>query len=104
LIAAGLLLGTGCVERKVVYVREPASPPPAGETVVVEEPPPPYEEVVTVSPGPEYVWMPGVWEGHGRWVWVGGRYVVRPHPGAMWVGGHWAHRGRGYVWVRGYWR
>lgn len=29
----------------------------------------------------------------------------RPHPGAAWVPGHWAWKGRrlGYVWVKGHW-
>ena len=28
---------------------------------------------------------------------------VAPHPGARWVPGHWAERGRHWVWVPGQW-
>jgi WXXGXW repeat (2 copies) len=31
-------------------------------------------------------------------------YVEPPHAHAHWVGGHWDHRGEGYVWVEGHWR
>ena len=32
-----------------------------------------------MSPGPDYVWMPGYWTVGvgGGWVWVGGHYVLR---------------------------
>ncbi|HEX4265575.1 MAG TPA: hypothetical protein VH597_14660 [Verrucomicrobiae bacterium] len=126
--AAGLL--AGCVERRVVYVREPAPPPPAvavtpppspdpsapmpappPDAMAAPETPPPGEvpppmqtEVVTVAPGPAYAWVPGVWAWHGRWIWAGGHWVVGPHPRAIWVGGHWVRRGRRMFWVNGYWR
>jgi len=101
----------GCVERRVVYVPQPApgSPPPQAEVAPEtpppgEIPPPPQTEVVTVSPGPEYAWMPGVWVWRGRWVWGPGHWVIGPHPHAVWYGGHWERRGRRSVWIQGYWR
>ncbi len=104
-LAGTVLLGSGCVERRVVYVRQPAPPPPAGgEVVVTEAPPAPQVEVVGIAPGPEFVWMPGAWEWRGRWFWVGGRWAAGPHPGALWVQGRWIRHGHGHVWVRGYWR
>ncbi|HWD92981.1 MAG TPA: hypothetical protein VG938_11615 [Verrucomicrobiae bacterium] len=126
LVVAGLL--AGCVERRVVYVREPAPPAPDVATVppaapgmsapalqpdaaaVPEAPPPgevppaPQTEVVTVSPGAAYVWVPGFWTWHGRWLWAGGHWVIGPHPHAVWVAGHWVHRGRRVYWVNGHWR
>jgi len=97
-VSAALL--AGCVERRVVYVRQPvpASPPPmavvAPEAEVAPETPPPGEappplqtEVVTVAPGPEYVWLPGVWVWHGGWVWGSGHWVIGPHPHAVWFPG-----------------
>jgi hypothetical protein len=113
LIAAGLPLLAGCiVERpaRTVTVVQPAPTPgaPPGEVVVTqpEAPPPPQVEVVTVAPGPLdlWLWVPGCWEWRGNWVWVGGRWAPRPHPHAVWVAGHWGHRGGGYVWVGGRWR
>ncbi|HEX7471099.1 MAG TPA: YXWGXW repeat-containing protein [Verrucomicrobiae bacterium] len=115
-LIAGLLLVSGCVERRVVYRERPrpvvvqeqpavVAPPPAETTVVVTEAPPPLSrEVIVARPGPNHVWIPGVWEWHGRWVWIGGRWVIGPHPRAAWVPGHWMHRGHNYVFVRGYWR
>jgi hypothetical protein len=106
-LLAGALLGGSMLEggcaRRVVYVQEP--PPAAGETVVVAEAPPePPVEVIGVAPGPENVWVTGFWEWHGRWVWVPGRWVVRPRPRAVWVGSHWVHRPHGWVMVHGHWR
>jgi hypothetical protein len=67
-------------------------------------PPPPQVEVIPYAPGPYYVWTPGYYAWNGGWVWVSGRYVVRPRPAAVWVGGHWTTHGHGYVWVGGGWR
>ena len=36
----------------------------------------------------------------GRWVWVEGRWVERPFPGAVWVSGYTDRYG---YWVSGYW-
>jgi hypothetical protein len=103
----------GCVTR-TVYVERPGAtpsaevvtaPPTASAEVVVQEPPPPLRtEVIVEPPGPGYVWTPGYWSWQGRWVWIGGRYVVRPHPHAVWVTGRWVRRGHGHVWVAGRWR
>ena len=93
-LTAVLLIGTSCFER-VVYVREPP-PPPAGESPAVVE-------VVPAAPGPDYVWVAGTWEWQDHWVWFPGRYIVRPHPRAVWIGGAWVRHGRGYAWVHGHW-
>jgi len=80
----------------------PGQPMPSA-TVVEQSPPPPQVEVMPVSPGPAYYWVPGYWSWNGTWVWVGGRWAARPWHGAVWVGGHWSHHGRGYIWVGGGW-
>jgi len=129
-LGALVLLGAGCVQRRVVYVTRPApvpanettvaasrTPVPAGETAaaesaatpadgsgITEAPPPPQVEVVGAAPSPDYVWMPGVWEWHKAWIWVSGRWVIRPRPEAIWIPGHWTSHRRGYVWIHGYWR
>ncbi len=106
LVAGVVVLGAGCVERRVyvpVYAAQPA-PAPAPAVVVPGPPPAVPAEVVPVAPGPTYVWTPGYWAWNGRWVWVGGCYVARPRPQAVWVRGRWAPHGHGYVWVGGYWR
>jgi hypothetical protein len=128
LITGAASLLTGCVERRVVYVPQPAPAytpaptPPTGNPPVATEPaptptpdanvvtapmaPPAVQtEVVPVAPGPEYYWVPGYWGWSGRaYVWVGGRWAPRPWHGAVWIGGHWGRRGHGYVWVGGHWR
>ena len=115
-LTAGLLLVSGCVERRVVYRERPHAvvvreqpavfAPPQAETEIVvnEAPPPPQKEVIIVRPGPNHVWIPGFWEWHGHWVWVGGRWEIGPHPHAVWVRESWVHRGHGYIFVRGHWR
>ncbi len=100
LVAACLPLLAGCVTREVVYRDRPV----AGEEAPA--PPPPQTEIVTVAPGPLAVWFwtPGCWEWRGHWIWAGGHWMHRPHPGAIWVGPHWGWRGHHRVWVGGGWR
>src|SRR5580704_7791906 len=91
---AGLVLGlgllAGCVVEpppRRVYV-EPAPPP--GEVVVVQEaPPPPREEIVTLRPGPRYVWCPGHWRYNGRYYWMQGHWELPPRGYGRWVAPHW---------------
>jgi len=99
IIGAGLLLGAGCVERRVVYVQQPGEP-----AVANEPPPPPRTEVIVAAPGPEYSWVPGYWSWNGGWVWIGGSWAIGPHPHAIWIGPRYIRRGHGYIYHRGYWR
>jgi len=72
---------------------------------VVDAPPPARVEVVTVSPGPAFVWIPGYWSYSGtRYVWVTGRWAIPPTGHHEWVGGHWEHRKHGWYRARGHWR
>jgi len=111
LIAAGLPLLAGCVERQVVYrdrpvYAQPAPPPgpPPAEVVVDNPAPPPLQvEVIPVAPDPAFIWIGGSWEWRNHWVWIGGRWA-RPHPGGVWMRGHWNGRGPGRAWVRAGWR
>jgi hypothetical protein len=86
----GLTLAAASANAQV-YVR--IGPPP----VVVEHPGPP--------PGAGYVWIHGYhrWDGNA-YVWVPGRYEVRPRPRAVWVDGHWRHTRHGWIWIEGHWR
>jgi hypothetical protein len=70
---------------------------------VLESPPPAKSEVKPPPPGPKAVWIDGNWKrSHGRYVWVPGHWVKKPH--GRWVSGHWEKRPRGWVWVKGRWR
>lgn len=74
LMVALPVAATGC------YVHD--GPPPQRQVVAyrVEQPPPPPPrvEVVTVSPGPEYVWVGGYHRWSGRaYNWVPGHYERR---------------------------
>ncbi len=61
-------------------------------------------KVLPVAPGPDYISTPGYWNWNGTvWVRVGARRAHRPWHGAVWVGGHWVHRGHGHVWISGHW-
>jgi len=108
--AASLLL-TGCVVREVRYQNPPPpmviqqpGPPGAGEVIVSSAPPPPVEETITIAPGPEFVWVPGVWVWEGRWRWHHGYWGRPPRPGAVWVPHHYVYRNGVHVFVRGGWR
>jgi hypothetical protein len=106
--AAVLLLDVGCARQRTVYAREPAPAPAptfaSNKSIIREAPPAPQVEVVSSTPGPEYVWVPGCWEWRGSWHWVGGHFAVTPYPDARWVPGRWTKREQSYVWIRGYWR
>jgi len=131
-LVLGLCLGPGCATRRNVRIQDPAYTPPAAArepaapdstprqppsakpavidppstapVFVTEAPPPPHVEVVRLSPGPEYVWMPGYWEWKNHWTWMNGHWAVKPHPNAAWLPGRWVRRETGWIWVHGYWR
>jgi hypothetical protein len=81
----------------------------ANAQLVVRIGPPPPRPVERIPPPPpehrDWAWHAGYhrWDG-AHYVWVPGAYVVPPHPHAVWVEGHWRHRGEGWVWVEGHWR
>jgi len=77
-----------------------------GEVAVNGAPPPPVQvDVETPSPGPDYVWIGGVWVwGGGGWVWERGHWDRRPFAGAVWEPNRYVfHDGR-HGFVRGRWR
>jgi|SRR6266567_2054198 len=104
-LTASVFVLSGCAQRTVYVERPgPAVVEQPGQVEVAEAPPTPPAEVVVQAPGPGYVWVPGYYAWHGRWVWAPGGWVVRPHPHAVWVAGRWHHRGHSYVWIGGHWR
>jgi hypothetical protein len=82
-----------------------AGPPPRGVVYVESAPPPDQIEVIGVAPSVEHVWIPGHYNWSGSaYVWVSGRWEVRPHHGARWVRGRWRRHERRWYWVEGHWR
>jgi hypothetical protein len=66
--------------------------------------PPPQQEVITPSPSPAYVWVPGQWNRTAEnWNWVAGQWVQPPFSNVYWVPGYWQHRGGQFVWETGHW-
>jgi hypothetical protein len=58
-----------------------------------------------MRPSPRHVWVAEEWAPNGgTYAYHAGYWALPPHPGAIWVAGHWRHRHRGYVWVGGFWR
>lgn len=79
---------------------------PAGVELAVRQPPPLRREVIVVSPGPSYIWVPGhnAWQG-GDYVWISGSWQRPPEPRfRRWQAGHWAQVRGGWYWVEGRWR
>src|SRR5450432_3382226 len=61
--------------------------------------------VRTEAPSPRHVWIGEEWEvRNGAYVHTGGHWAEPPHPGWVWIPGHWAHTERGHVWRPGHWR
>ena len=59
----------------------------------------------TVAPSRDHVWVDEDWEYRdGRYVAVGGHWVMPPHRGWIWVPGRWVHTRRGWQWMPGRWR
>jgi len=111
--AAGSFLLAGCVvrdrdvhyrERSPVVVEDPVGVGVGAGVTVDSAPPPPIAEQITVSPGPDYLWIPGVYVWNGRWNWERGHWDHRPHPGAVWVPHRYVYRNGAHVFVRGGWR
>jgi hypothetical protein len=78
----------------------------AQEIVVHVRPPRPRGVVVVRPPRPSrhHVWVAEEWSPNGgAYVYHGGYWVVPPHPGAIWIAGHWRHRRDGYIWISGHW-
>ena len=77
-------------------------------TIVLDAPPPPpnREVIVGVSPGPDYIWIGGYWDGEpGHYRWVGGRWGRPPHSHGQWVAPHWDKDREGhYHQTKGEWR
>ena len=96
--------------RPVVVVGRPcpvAVQPVVVQPVVVNEAPPALiQEVITPSPGPNYICINGHWAWEGRWVWKRHEWVAKPNPYASWEPAHWhySHHSGGYVWQPGHWR
>lgn len=82
-----------------------ATAPPDGVVYVQTGPPAMRTEVVAVSPGPGYAWVPGYWNwGGSEYAWVAGTWQNPPHAKAAWVAPHWKHTSRGWYVVNGHWR
>lgn len=110
-LAGATLVLSGCI------LPPPLPPRPYFPSVVVTQPqigveyvqtapPAPYSEVVTVSPGVGYVWLPGLWFwSGGRYQWRAGNWSRTPSGYNQWNNGGWNHYpGRGWYHSGGYWR
>lgn len=91
-------------EQQPVVVLNTAVPAYTTPVYVQSAPPADIAEEVTVSPGPDYVWIKGNWRWNGSWAWERGRWDRRPYNGAVWETGYWDHHPHGHVWVHGRWR
>lgn len=78
---------------------------PGGEIIATEAPPAPREETMVARPSRDHIWIAGYWSWeHGRHQWVSGHWELPPRGRSTWVAPRWEHRGRNYVFVRGFWR
>lgn len=105
LLATPFVAGTlaACTATSTTTVQ----PAPADVALVRVEPPAVRYEAVPVLPPDRAArehWQPGHWRWDGReYVWVPGRYAVRPQPNAVWIAPRWERRGAGWVMIEGRW-
>jgi hypothetical protein len=74
--------------------------------IILTAPPPPRHEVIIERdrPSRDHVWIAGYWGNQrGQHVWVAGHWEKPPHGRMLWVEPRWERRGRGYVFIEGYW-
>ncbi|HLK28950.1 MAG TPA: hypothetical protein VKT28_10220 [Puia sp.] len=77
----------------------------ASAQVYVTVRPPAPRIVRPVQPSPAHVWIEEDWNGRGdHYEYGGGRWMLPPHPGWVWVPGRWVHARRGWQWMPGRWR
>jgi outer membrane lipoprotein SlyB len=104
------LHNAGVSEKVIQYMINTASvaaaAPPAqtDADAAAQGPPAPPAEAVAISPNPGYVWIPGEWQWHGRWIWVTGYWAPPPYPHAVWIDGYWTRGPYGWRRVPGRWR
>lgn len=80
-----------------------AAAPSSAQIYVRVGPPAPRHEYMPPRPHPGYVWVGGHWGwSGGRYVWIGG-YWQAGRRGCTWVPGHWTRNWRGNYWVNGHW-
>jgi len=79
-------------------------PAPGVEVNVESDPPAPLAEVVSPSPGSDYVWIGGSWSWQNHWVWESGRWERPPFAGAVYVPHRYVDHNGKHVFVRGGWR
>lgn len=101
--AASFLLASCVYHERGVY-SEPAPPAAGTEIVVNDAPPPPVVEEVTISPGPEFVWVGGFWVWRGHWVWEHGHWARPPRAGAVWITPRYIYRDGRHIYIHGGWR
>jgi hypothetical protein len=56
-------------------------------------------------PSPRHVWVSEEWTPNGNdYAYHAGYWAVPPHPGSVWIAGHWSNRHGGSYWIAGHWR
>ena len=77
---------------------------PASAQLIVKVRPEWHPVARPAAPSPRHVWIDEEWEARdGVYVAVGGHWSAPPHPGWVWIPGHWVHEDRGEWWKPGHW-
>lgn len=101
-LGGGLLLAT--LASAALAQAPPIPPlPPLEIRIATAAPPSPRREVVRARPGPQFDWVEGAWHWEDGWVWIPGRWIVRPTVEAKWVRASYAKVDGGWKYVPPHW-
>lgn len=80
------------------------SPVGASSVVVMQAPPAAQQEVPSVRPSADHVWVAGYWSWkNNQYQWMAGHWEVPPTRGAVWVPPRWQPEGTSWRFYEGYW-
>jgi hypothetical protein len=105
-VAAALASAVALPALRQIPVPPPPPLPNLEVRIVAAEPPPPRREVILYEqrPGTDYVWVNGSYDWQGdAWVWVPGRWELRPAPRVTWVRPHYVRVEEGWRYEPAHW-
>ena len=95
----------GVAATAIPQIPLPPLPPGLDVRITTGRPPRIRHEVRTARPGPDYVWVAGVYDydDSGRYRWIPGRWERPVAPQAYWIPARYIRTSRGTIYEPGHW-